>query len=317
MLLPLPAPHTLRVEHLGDAVDGLGRLTSSPAPPTRRVAELRPVAVRRLDAERQVVDADQGHVGTAFRHHSTALLARIGRLLGHDTDADRFAALADDALDAWRTEYLGGGDGSLTPDTQANHVRALAFDLVPDDRRAQTASRLVALIREAGDHLGTGFLATPDLLPVLADAGHLDVAYQLLLQDTPPSWLTMVERDATTVWEEWEGLDADGGAHASLDHYSKGAVISFLHRYVAGIQPLHGHPGYRHFRVRPRPGGDLTWAEAAHDSPYGRIESSWRIEGGRFRLTVTVPPGTGAEVVLPDGTRHGQGPGRRSYEAAA
>ena len=50
----------------------------------------------------------------------------------------------------------------------------------------------------------------------------------------------MVERGATTVWEEWEGIDADGVAHASLNHYSKGAVISFLHRYVAGIQPVDG-----------------------------------------------------------------------------
>ena len=85
---------------------------------------------------------------------------------------------------AWRTEYIAA-DGSLTPDTQANHVRALAFGLVPRRAaRAQTAARLVELIRAAGTHLGTGFLATPYLLPVLADTGHLDVAYELLLQDT-------------------------------------------------------------------------------------------------------------------------------------
>ena len=81
---------------------------------------------------------------------------------------------------------------------------------MPDELRARTAARLVELIRDAGTHLGTGFLATPYLLPVLADTGHLDVAYELLLQDTPPSWLTMVERGATTVWEDWEGIDDDG-----------------------------------------------------------------------------------------------------------
>jgi alpha-L-rhamnosidase len=194
-------------------------------------------------------------------------------------------------------------------------VRALAFDLVPDELRHQTAGRLVELIRQAGMHLGTGFLATPYLLPVLADTGHLDIAYELLLQDTPPSWLYMVERGATTVWELWEGVDTDGHPHDSLNHYSKGAVISFLHNYVAGITLLDGHPAYRHFRVEPRPGGGLTWAEAVHDSPYGRIESSWRLEGSRFQLIVTVPPGTAAEVVLPDGSRHHQGPGTQTHEA--
>ena len=248
--------------------------------------------------------ADQGHVATAFLHRSAMLAARIGRLLGHPVDdLDELAARA---RDAWQAEYVGE-DGSLTPDTQANHVRALAFELVPAGLRARTADRLVELIREAGTHLGTGFLATPYLLPVLADTGHLDVAYELLLQDTPPSWLTMVDRGATTVWEEWEGIDADGRPHASLNHYSKGAVISFLHEYVAGIRIE--EPGYRRFRIEPTPGGGITWAEATHDSPYGRIVSSWRIDTGAFHLTVTVPPGTTAEVRLPDGTTAELGPG--------
>jgi alpha-L-rhamnosidase len=257
-------------------------------------------------------EADHGSSATAFLHHSAGLAARIGRMLGHDADADRFEELAANALDAWRREFVGA-DGALTPDTQANHVRALAFDLVPEDLRARTAARLVGLIREAGTHLGTGFLATPYLLPVLADSGHLDVAYELLLQDTPPSWLHMVELGATTIWELWEGIDADGVGHESLNHYSKGAVVSFLHGQVAGIELLEEYPAYRRFRVRPRPGGGLTWAEAVHDSPYGRIESSWHLDGSQLQLTVTVPPGTTAEVVLPDGSQLEQGPGTATH----
>ena len=258
------------------------------------------------------LERDQGSVGTAFLFHSAALGARIGRMLGHNTDAARLEELAANVLAAWRTEFIEP-DGALTPDTQANHVRALAFGLVPDELRAQTAGRLVGLIREADTHLGTGFLATPYLLPMLADTGHLSVAYELLLQDTPPSWLAMVERGATTVWESWEGIDDNGWARESLNHYSKGAVISFLHNYVAGISLLDGHPAYRRFRVEPRPGGGLTWAEAVHDSPYGRIESAWRRDGMTLRLTVTAPPGTVAEVVLPDGSVREQGPGTATY----
>ena len=265
--------------------------------------------------EHEHMTKDHGSVGTAFLHRSAGLAARIGRMLGHDAEADRFDELAADALDAFRKEFVGP-DGSLTPDTQANHVRALAFCLVPEELRAQTAGRLVQLVRAAGTHLGTGFLATPYLLPVLADTGHLDVAYELLAQNTSPSWLYMVERGATTVWESWEGIDADGVPHASLNHYSKGAVVSFLHRYVAGIELLDEHPAYRHFRLEPRPGGGLTWAEAVHDCPYGRIESSWHTDDETFRFTVGVPPGTTAEVWLPDGTRIDQGPGMRTYECA-
>ena len=47
---------------------------------------------------------------------------------------------------------------------------------MPEARRGPVADRLVELIQAADTHLGTGFLARPDLLPVLADTGHLDVA---------------------------------------------------------------------------------------------------------------------------------------------
>ena len=46
--------------------------------------------------------------------------------------------------------------------------------------------------------------------------------------------------------------------HESINHYSKGAVISFLHRYVAGLQRL--EPTWRRFRAEPMPRGGLTSA---------------------------------------------------------
>jgi alpha-L-rhamnosidase len=256
---------------------------------------------------------DRGDLATAFYAHSSGLASRIADVLGLDDEAKRYRMLSDEVRAAWRTEYLTA-DGRLTPDTQANHVRALAFGLVPDELRACVAARLVELVRQAGTQLGTGFLATPYLLPVLADTGHLDVAYELLLQDTAPSWLSMIDRGATTVWEDWHGVTADGKAAFSLNHYSKGAVISFLHRYVAGIE-LDDTPAYRHFRVRPQPGGGITWAEAAHESPYGRIESAWRLDGDQLRLRVVVPAGTQATVVLPGGRQHTAAPGTHTYSS--
>ena len=156
---------------------------------------------------------------------------------------------------------------------------------------AAVADRLVELIRIAGTHLGTGFLATPYLLPVLADTGHLDVAYELLLQDTEPSWLVMIDRGATTMWERWNGVSADGVPHESLNHYSKGAVISFLHRYVAGIDMLDDDTASRVPTV-PYPAPTRRRADigaAAHDSPYGRIESAWEVTDETFELSVTGP----------------------------
>jgi alpha-L-rhamnosidase len=164
--------------------------------------------------------------------------------------------------------------------------------------------------------VGTGTFGTAFLLPVLADAGRADVAYDLLLQDTPPSWMTMIDRGATTIWEMWDGVDENGKAHFSLNHFSLGSVISFMHTHIAGIRLDRDAPAYRRFRIAPVPGGDLTWVRAHLESPYGPIESEWRITSdARFELQVTVPPGTAAEVRLPDGRVATAEPGRWQFNS--
>ncbi|MEV0750635.1 MULTISPECIES: family 78 glycoside hydrolase catalytic domain [Streptomyces] len=256
---------------------------------------------------------DQSAVATAYLRHSSCLLSRIAVVLGREAEAERYREISEHARLAWQTEFVDE-TGRVQPETQATLVRALAFDLVDADLRPSLAHRLAELVRAVGTRVGTGFLATPHLLPVLAETGYADLAYELLLQNTPPSWMHMLDNGATTVWELWEAIDADGVAHESLNHYSKGAVISFLHRFVAGLRVLDEGPGYRRFRVQPCPGSGLTWAEAGHDSPYGRIEVAWRNHGETTRMRVVVPPGTQAEVRLPDGRRADIGPGTALFE---
>ena len=107
----------------------------------------------------------------------------------------------------------------------------------------------------------------------------------------------------------------DGTASHSLNHYSKGAVISFLHGYVAGLDLV--EPGYRRFRVAPRPGGGITRARTHHDAPAGRIEVEWRLEDGVGHLDTTVADTTTAEIRLPDGTAELVGPGTHHHRWAA
>jgi alpha-L-rhamnosidase len=127
----------------------------------------------------------------------------------------------------------------------------------------------------------------------------------------------MIERGATTMWERWDGIREDGTPFESLNHYSKGAVVSFLHRYVAGIRLLDDAPAYRRFCIEPQPGGPITWARARHDGPYGPIESAWRIDGGTLQLDITVPPGTAADVILPGRPAQTVPAGRHTFTAVA
>ncbi|WP_234998819.1 alpha-L-rhamnosidase [Demequina sp. NBRC 110057] len=244
--------------------------------------------------------ADKGEVGTAYLYLSSSTLASIAVVLGKGEEARRYEELAAKVLDAWRTEYLMG-DGRTAGDSQAGYARALSFGLIPHDQTDDAAARLVELVHEADDHLTTGFLATGHLLPTLSDAGHADVAYSLLYQRTEPSWLNMVGRGATTIWEDWDGVDLEGEPHESLNHYSKGAVVRFLHTHTLGLRQPADSVGWERFTVRPHPHANLTWAKGHHDTPRGRITVAWRVEGDQLEISVDAPASTSGTIVGPLG----------------
>ena len=52
--------------------------------------------------------------------------------------------------------------------------------------------------------------------------------------------------------------------------------------------------------VRPRPGGGLSWAYAAHETMVGEYTAGWSQRDGRMRVAVTVPANGHAEVHLPN-----------------
>ncbi len=163
------------------------------------------------------------------------------------------------------------------------------------------AKHFVAEIERFDNHLATGFIGTPRLLPALTKAGRNDVAYQLLMNTTYPSWLFQVTLGATTMWERWDGWTPDKGFQDpgmnSFNHYAFGAVGEWIYRTVGGIQ--NAAPGFSKIIIAPTPGGGLTWANVAYDSIRGRIASEWKIDGNTFTLHVAVPPNTTAMVHVP------------------
>lgn len=252
-------------------------------------------------------------VATAYFAHSSRLLSEIAHVLGREPDARHYAELAEHVRSAWRKAFVRP-DGRIGDDKQDDYLRALAFNLVTPEQRPATLARLIELIEAAGDHLGTGFLSTPMLLPVLAENGRQDVAFRLLLQTTNPSWLSQIERGATTIWETWDGYDKKGNARMSHNHYAFGSVARWLQEGIAGLAAA---PGYRRLRINPRIGGGLTKAASTIETPFGLARSAWRLEAGVVTLEVSVPPGTSAEVHLGDGRVEQVGSGNHQFEWAS
>jgi len=245
--------------------------------------------------------APKGYVATPFFAYSCHLLSKIAGVLGKHGDADYYGRLSEKVRAAYLKRYVKE-NGRMKPSRQGAYVLALAYDMVPEEMKPRLAARLAKMVKDNGNHLDTGFLSTPHLCQVLCDNGHSELAFELLNQDTIPSWLYEVYKGATTVWETWDCIKADGKLRKgmSFNHYAFGAVGSWLYRYIAGIMLDEHNPGGKHFILSPHPGGGLAEARATHQSPHGEVRSTWELHDGRMTYSVTVPANSTATVCLPD-----------------
>ncbi|MEA3335544.1 MAG: glycoside hydrolase family 78 protein [Chloroflexota bacterium] len=254
------------------------------------------------DSGERIGGTSKALIGTAFFAHSAHLLSQIARTLGRIDDAHRFDQLSQKVRQVFIDRFVTE-EGDLVGQTQTAYVLALHFDLLPKELRPGIVDALVADIQRRQMHLSTGFVGTPYLLHVLSDEGHIDIAYSLLLQTTIPSWLYPVIQGATTIWERWDGWTQDNGFQDpdmnSFNHYAYGSVGTFLYRAVAGIDVDPARPGFKHILLRPHIGGHLEHARASYQSPYGLIESGWRVDGDRLHWQVSVPPNATATAFVP------------------
>jgi alpha-L-rhamnosidase len=265
-------------------------------------------------------------VDTAYFANSARIVAKAAALLGKTEDAAKYDALQRDITGAFNTAFVGS-DGSITGvgggfrgarsaapptdggtnavrmgNTQTAYLLALQFGLLPENLRATVAQRLADNVSENG-HLTTGFVGVGLICPMLTQIGRSDLAWQLVMTDTYPSWLFSVKNGATTIWERWDGWTPEKGfqdsSMNSFNHYSLGSVGAWLYSGAAGIQPDEAHPGYKQFELAPQFTPRLAHVKASLESPYGRIVSYWHIEQNQMCYDATIPPNSSAVLKLP------------------
>lgn len=242
-------------------------------------------------------------LATAYFARSAGLVAKMAKAVGRADDAQRLSELAQGIRAAFCGAFVGE-DGTIQGDTQGACALALAFDLLTQAQQTKAIERLErSIVRDYGGHLSTGFTSTLPALLELSRRGREKLATKLVLDRSFPSWGYAIEQGATTIWERWDGLVPERGLQDagmnSFNHYAFGAVGEWMMRTLAGIEPDEDHPGWERFSIHPRPGLQLSFVRAEHDTIRGKIASAWKREGGEFRLDVTIPPNTRAAVFVP------------------
>ena len=283
---------------------------NEPLPPSPEVIELFMRGGTAVDFVRHMAKYGKPEVATAYTKRSCDNVAHMAEILGKTEDAAKYRRLSREIKAAY-SKYLIADDGEIQKGHQAAYVRALALDMVDDVKKPLVIAQLKKEIENADYHLNTGFLSTVYLLPTLCDNGLSYEAFRILQQTTSPGWLHPITLGATTIPENWDGLD---NFRDSFNHYSFGAVCQFLFEYVSGIRPTFDAPGFEKIILKPTPGGSLTWAEGEYKTAYGIIRSGWKLDDGHFLYRCTVPENTEAELILPDGSHRDLSAGEYSFD---
>ena len=247
------------------------------------------------------------------------LAARIARVLGKAADATVYEARAAAVSKAVHKRFFNAADNSYTTGDSVQEAFPLLTGIVPPESRKGVMEKLEHTIRvRNGGHLDTGMHGTYFVMRYLMEADRNDLVFDMVTKRDYPGWGYMLANGATTSWEGWTGQ--------SHIHDTLISIGAWFTEGLAGIRSDWKSPGFKHFTIKPAVVGDLTFAKAKYQSIHGEISSDWRIENGTFKLSVTVPPGTTATVVVPgEGLIRTQarrspatsGTGVRSFDVAA
>jgi alpha-L-rhamnosidase len=230
---------------------------------------------------------------TCAYYYFARILSQTAGLLGKSEEARQHADLAERIRAAFNRKFFNPQTGDYAQGSQTSQLVALYFGLVPEEKKQMVLQRLVERIAKDTNHLSSGFVGTPLLLPALAEMGHPDLAWAIATQTNYPSFIDAILNRGNTVFkEDWHGGLVQ---MPSL----QGPIGTWFYHSVAGIRPDPAGPGFKKIIICPELAGDLTWVKANHDCLFGRIAVAWRRDGGALALDVTIPPNTTATIHVP------------------
>ena len=243
---------------------------------------------------------DEGFIADTYYRKSALLVAKAAGALGYTEDEKIYTDLAEKIRQGLLEEYFSP-NGRCCIDTQTAALLNINEGLSDRDRAVQMLEKQMKI---SEGKLKTGFVGTPLLCKVLTEIGRKDLAYGLLLNEEYPGWIYEIKLGATTIWERWNSVLADGSISStgmnSLNHYAYGSIVEWIFGYCGGLKPVEEVPGFKKVTIAPVIHKALSPLELSYDSAAGSYEIRWEILDDRhLKVDITVPFDASAVVTLP------------------
>ncbi len=235
-------------------------------------------------------------VNNCFLSDCYATMAKIAEVIGKDEDIAGYMEQSNKLNALIHKSFFDKKDKTYSTGTQIDLVYPMLVGATPAAEVGEVVSALKK--RTAGEykgHLATGLVGVPVITQWAIENGEAEFMYNMLKKRDYPGYLYMIDNGATMTWEHWNG-------ERSHIHNCYNGIGRWFIQALAGITPDEAAPGYRNINIRPQLVDGISWVEASKDTPYGPLQLRWESDGKNFVLEVSVPVGSTATVVLPDGS---------------
>jgi len=224
-------------------------------------------------------------------------MEKIAQKLGKSGDASTYAQQNERLKKQIHQTFFDSKSYSYASGSQIDLTYPLLTQIVPDSLTEKIVKSLQneILVNRKG-HIATGLVGIPIFTEWAVKTHEAGLFYNMLKKRDYPGYLFMVDNGATTTWEHWSG-------DRSRIHNCYNGIGSWFYQAVGGIRPDENYPAYKEFFVDPQIPQGVTWAKTTKETPYGSIVLNWLLENENMKITLEVPVGTKAKVVLPGNTK--------------
>lgn len=240
-------------------------------------------------------------LSTAFYYRLTQLMQKFAKITGHEDDITFYKDLGKKVKIAFNQKFYNSTNKNYSNNTVTANLLAIMHDLADENIRKDVFEHIASKTEgEFNGHVSTGLIGIQWLMRGLSDYGRADLAYKIASNTSYPSWGYMIENDATTIWELWNGNTADPAMNSGNHVMLLGDLIIWYYEYLAGIKNDVESQAFKHIHMEPAMVGDLKFVKASYNSVRGLIESHWDKSENQYTWNVNIPANTVATIYLPN-----------------
>jgi alpha-L-rhamnosidase len=231
---------------------------------------------------------------TSVYFYDLKLLGQIASIIQKNKEAKYYTDWSDKIKSAFNETFFNPTTKVYSTGSQTAISMPLSLGLVEDKYRKQVVENLVDSIIDNNKALTAGDIGFHFLVEALVKNDNSQLLFEMNNREDVPGYGFQLKHGATSLTESWMANKISSNNHLMLGH-----LMQWFYESLGGIQQIENSIAFKNLLIKPTIVGDLTFATANFETPYGTVKTSWSKKVNSFSLKVTIPENTSGLVYLP------------------